>query len=408
MQHYQDVILDRSGNVVIGAQITVTNHLTGAVQATYSDVDGLSPNNVILTNTLGTFSFYIATGRYDIAVKKNGTTIASYIDLFINVYSQTSSINDPIFTGLLTADNIALTNSLAAQDITARGGITCSSLNGGQLAGLRNRIINGSAMIAQRGSVALTASALYASDRVLMSVLGGTGITATGSSSVLGGTASGFGHFITASFTNGQPLFAQRIESANCFDLNSKTITVSGKFFQNTGASQIIQVRISKPTTTKDTFSAVTILQTSAAITIPNGTGTPTAFSATFTLGATDASLGLIVEVYIAAIITQSVAALFAISDWQLEIGSVVTPFEQRPYGMELALCQRYYVSSRFFISGVVAYVALPTPMRINLSSAVITGGGAGFALADANTATGMICFQTGASGQTMAISVEL
>jgi hypothetical protein len=27
----------------------------------------------------------------------------------------------------------------------------------------------------------------------------------------------------------------------------------------------------------------------------------------------------------------------------QLEVGSVATTFEQRPYGMELALCQRYY-----------------------------------------------------------------
>jgi hypothetical protein len=32
-----------------------------------------------------------------------------------------------------------------------------------------------------------------------------------------------------------------------------------------------------------------------------------------------------------------------SIAQVQLEIGSVATPFEQRPIGMELALCQRYY-----------------------------------------------------------------
>lgn len=33
----------------------------------------------------------------------------------------------------------------------------------------------------------------------------------------------------------------------------------------------------------------------------------------------------------------------FDIAQVQLEEGSVVTPFEQRPYGLELSLCQRYY-----------------------------------------------------------------
>ena len=38
--------------------------------------------------------------------------------------------------------------------------------------------------------------------------------------------------------------------------------------------------------------------------------------------------------------------ATFYITGVQLEAGSVVTPFERRPYGAELALCQRYYNKS--------------------------------------------------------------
>jgi hypothetical protein len=36
-------------------------------------------------------------------------------------------------------------------------------------------------------------------------------------------------------------------------------------------------------------------------------------------------------------------AATWYITGVQLEVGSVATPFERRPYGAELALCQRYY-----------------------------------------------------------------
>lgn len=44
----------------------------------------------------------------------------------------------------------------------------------------------------------------------------------------------------------------------------------------------------------------------------------------------------------------------FDIAQVQLEEGSVATPFEQRPYGLELSLCQRYYEPVMAYVNGMV------------------------------------------------------
>lgn len=53
----------------------------------------------------------------------------------------------------------------------------------------------------------------------------------------------------------------------------------------------------------------------------------------------------------------------FDIAQVQLEEGSVATPFEQRPYGLELSLCQRYYEktndnTSQYFTGWIVSAIA--------------------------------------------------
>ena len=69
----------------------------------------------------------------------------------------------------------------------------------------------------------------------------------------------------------------------------------------------------------------------------------------------------------------------------QLEVGSKATPFEHRPIGTELALCQRYYykfrssgelVNTARSAAGTVYWpVTVPTPMRISAPTIVGTTG---------------------------------
>jgi beta-glucanase (GH16 family) len=158
--------------------------------------------------------------------------------------------------------------------------------------------------------------------------------------STFGGSSSYSAHYIYGSMTNGTPYWAQRIEAANVTDLNNKTVTVSGLLYQDTGSTQSFSARLARSGTLDNWSGTVTSIAASANISVPSGVVTP--FSATFTLGATDATNGLMAEVFTSSTVTCT-NKNFALSDWQLELGSVKTPFEMRPIGVELALCQRYY-----------------------------------------------------------------
>jgi len=206
----------------------------------------------------------------------------------------------------------------------------------------RNRIINGAALVAQRGNVAaVNGTYTYGgADRIACSVNTLSSGTIQQLQSSAAGGVSGYCQAVQATTSGaGSVFFQTRIENLNTLDLNSKAVTISCKVFQDTGSTLTATISLAKPTTTANTFSAQTTLTTSSA-SIPSST--LTTVTLTYTLGAAEASLGLAPTLSF-TLPSAVTGKYFTITDWQMELGSTATSFDYRPYGTELQLCQRYF-----------------------------------------------------------------
>lgn len=212
---------------------------------------------------------------------------------------------------------------------------------GGSALSFRNKIINGACLVAQRGNIAaVNNGATYGgADRFFVAPLSFTTAAGTIAKSALSGTAAGFGQWLSSTTTTGSGtiVFGQRIESQNTLDLNSKSVTFSGYLYQDTGSTVSVTVSVNRANGV-DNFAAVTSLSTKS-ISVP--TATLTSFTLTVALGATDGNNGISCEASfpVGAVTNKN----FAISSWQLEAGSVATPFENRPISQVLQDCMRYY-----------------------------------------------------------------
>jgi hypothetical protein len=217
------------------------------------------------------------------------------------------------------------------------GGMSTAKMNGGQLAGLRNRIINGDHRVAQRGTGAISCvngNFTFVTDRWYVQPIG-----ATLNANYNGGSAlPDFPTILVATGAAGCTAvnFIQRIESANCRDMASKTVAISFWVFATVGGTIAANIRRA------DTINNFTTNTLEGSFVL-NSTTLPanawTKFTGTLTLSAA-ATTGLQLVIATTGAFTSGSVNMTGV---QLEIGSVATPFEQRPIGMELALCQRYY-----------------------------------------------------------------
>jgi hypothetical protein len=265
----------------------------------------------------------------------------------------------------------------------------------------RNRLINGSCIVAQRGvaSVCTTGTASYgAADRWKNTngASNGTLYMSQTSMNDLAGIpkACVFNRVDVAVTTIGTSNwcggFYQAIEGYNAYDLLGKQVTVSFLFKATlTGIFSVILRDGSSTYSCVQAFSYLTANATQyvsvtfpaipSAAAIPNSSAAGLVLQIGSVAGATitTSTLGswLAGQYCMASGSVNWVGTLNAqinVASVQLEEGSVATPFERRSYGHELMLCQRYYQiinALQVYLANAAqgtmgTYVALPVQMR--------------------------------------------
>ena len=264
------------------------------------------------------------------------------------------------------------------------------------LQGFRNRIINGSMVIDQRNAGAsVTPANTYTLDRwqgvntqaskFTVQQNAGSVTPPDGFTNYLGATSSSAYSVLT-----GDTFYvAQYIEGFNCADLawgtaNAKTITISfwvrssltgtfGGSLANSAGNRAYP--FSYTISSANTWEQKTITiagDTTGTWLTNNGTGIQVRFGigsgSTYTGTAGAWGTANAVQSTGSVSVVGTNGATFYITGVQLEVGSVATPFERRPYGTELALCQRYFVQYQGdtdTASGLLGYCESATAARI-------------------------------------------
>ena len=255
-----------------------------------------------------------------------------------------------------TAQNSQLLDAVKA--VTSKGGGFS----------FRNKIINGKMDVQQRGVNFIDVKlSTYLADR--FAVNRGTTTAVVNANIVTDSPSPEFLNSLKLSVTTADAtigstdFFAleQRVEGYNARDLVGKTFTLSfwvkspktGKHcisFRNRASdrSYVLEYTVNAANTwEKKTVTVVGGLITDGGWDWTNDAGLLVSFvlmcGATYQVTAgswvSSASLGTVNQVNC----LDTVSSAFLVTGIQLEVGEIETPFEHRPYSVELALCQRYY-----------------------------------------------------------------
>jgi len=233
-----------------------------------------------------------------------------------------SSGSAAITTANITTAAITTANVTNA---TATGTITTPSINGSQIGGRRNMIINGAMQVNQRGATSGVTSGYFV-DRFTLSGCSASAV-------ITSSTPTEFPTAITVSATSGNPIIIQKIESNAVQHLSGKTVTASF-LAKNVSNATTLYVSLAYAGSADNWGSSTTISEQNLGAL----TGDWVKYTASWTVPAGGLNgLGLNILCAGSSTFTMGVAGV------QLEVGSQATAFEHRSFGEELSLCERYF-----------------------------------------------------------------
>ena len=286
-----------------------------------------------------------------------------------------TSVNHPPQSPI-TATNLTVTETATVTgNITTSGTVNTSSINGGQIGGRRNLIINGNFQCWQRNTNVTglgTASGYFTADRWRINLGGASAGRFTMSRTA--GDPDGFNYGLVINCTTADTSIAAdeqlrlnyRIEGQDLQQLEKGTSTakaVTISFYAKVDGSAtnfVVELQDSNNTRTISKMFTFTNTWTRYYWTVPGDTtgalNQDTSMSmtlnfwlhagSTHTSGTLNTSWNARTNANVAAGIHSLFASTsneFYLAGVQLEVGSQATPFEHRSFGEELALCQRYY-----------------------------------------------------------------
>jgi hypothetical protein len=225
------------------------------------------------------------------------------------------------------------------------------------ISGFRNAIINGDFRVWQRGASFTPAAGAgsYTADRWAITFAGGTPTNSVARTAFTSGIATSLGveaeYFYKSTITNigtaTRYSVQQRIEDVRTFAGQ----TVVSSFWAKADSSRTLRVYLLQNFGTGGSaqvaagfsdFNLTTSWQKfTFSITVPSISGKTIGTNSNLTIRFDQATA------------SGSVLDLWGV---QVEQGSIATPFEQRPIGTELALCQRYYYKSPYIVSPYILF----------------------------------------------------
>ena len=420
-----------SAFVTIGTMGSVNLGLAALASPTFTGVP-LAP-----TASAGTNTTQIATTAFVVSsyLPLTGGTVTGNVTLNAQSDIRFADADSSNYIAIQAPATITANVTLTLPAADGTNGQVLSTNGSGTLSWVprdtRNGIINGDLSVAQRGtSFTSTGGAnnddTYTLDRWYILSDGNDAIDVTQETSTVP-TNQKYAIALDVETINKKFGIAQIIESANCVGLTGGNATLSFKAkVSSTTKLDNVKAAIVAWSGTADTITSDIISAWGAEGTNPtliaNATyeNTPANLSvttsyATYSLTANiDTASTKNIIVFIWSDVTDTTLGDFLyITDVQLETGAVVTSFDRRPIGIELALCQRYFLSSTttatLNVSGSTANVSYVANFPVTMRAApTIVGVTASFTTTDNFTSFANTAGLSWAGNNAYTASIEL